>query len=231
MRGWIRLFGSGTLTLRCLSVLFSACSLIVLYILAVRIGGRRLGIAAALCFGLSFYYLHLGIYVRPYALAMLLSLLSVLYWQRLLDVPESLRKPRYFWGYTLTVIGGLYTIYHFAFVFAAEGLLLVCKYIKHREQLPRILLLFLIVGIACLPWIGTLLHHIDDVSGGPYYFYGDVRPGRLLGLFATRNFAAGVPLLQDWPLRLVTGAAVVLITAAGLLGLTKKRKPGGSAFL
>jgi len=231
MRGWIRLFGSGTLTMRWLSILFSFCSLIVLYLLAVRIGGRRLGIAAAICFGFSFYYLHLGIYVRPYAMAMLLSLLSILFWDRLLADPENLRRPRYFWGYALTVIGGLYTIYHFAFVFVAEGLLLVCKYVKNREQLSRILLLFLIVGVACLPWMGTLWHHVDDVSGTPYYFYGDVHAGRLVHLFAASNFTAGIPFFQDWPLRLVTGTGIVLIAAAGLLGLMIARETRWLGFL
>ena len=97
LSGWLRIFGQSELALRMLSVLFSVGFLLVLRQLAREQLEAWPGILLlTLGAGGSFFVLN-GQQARPYALALMLSVLALLYFLRLMNQGWSQRAIRW-WG-------------------------------------------------------------------------------------------------------------------------------------
>ncbi len=82
---WMQLFGDGEATTRTLSNLYIAGATLCLYLLAFRLFGRRVAIAAALLFAFSYTATFYGLEVRSYAQSIFLVTLSSLLLWRWLD--------------------------------------------------------------------------------------------------------------------------------------------------
>lgn len=78
------IFGEDIVALRTLSIVPGIFSVILLYLLSRRLGGRRAGLVAALCLALSPQHIWHNQEIRPYSLlfmACLLALLGLVYWR------------------------------------------------------------------------------------------------------------------------------------------------------
>jgi uncharacterized membrane protein len=86
---WMKLFGDGEAATRTLSNLYIAGATLCLYLLAFRLFGRRVAIAAALLFAFSGTAFFFGLEVRSYAQSLFLVTLSALLLWRWLDRAEG----------------------------------------------------------------------------------------------------------------------------------------------
>jgi hypothetical protein len=87
--GWMKLFGTGEAATRTLSNLYITGATLCLYLLAFRLFGRRVAVAAALLFAFSYTATFYGLEVRSYAQSLfLVTLSSQLLW-RWLDRSEG----------------------------------------------------------------------------------------------------------------------------------------------
>jgi uncharacterized membrane protein len=86
---WMKLFGTGEVATRTLSILYITGATLCLYLLALRLFGRRVAIASALFFALSYTATFYGLEVRSYAQSLFLVTLSSLLLWHWLDRSEA----------------------------------------------------------------------------------------------------------------------------------------------
>jgi hypothetical protein len=149
---WSRVFGTGEVGLRSLSILFSLGSLYLVYRLAHRFSGGQAALAAMglLCF--SPFVLMYGHTARYYALAMLLGLGAVHVFLRYLDT----RRLAYLLAYVILGAALLYTSY------PTLGILLACNlwwlfiFRKNKDTWLPWLTAQALVAVAFLPWLPVL---------------------------------------------------------------------------
>jgi hypothetical protein len=180
LNAWVRAFGSGRLALRLLGIALGALALIGLYRLARRLvphpaaGAWVVGLAAV-----APWFGTVTIILRPYGLALATGLWAT---EALLaaherERPDSGRPNAWHMAFVLLSILGLYALYHYAFVLAWHGALL-CALAWRRAAagrglaLGRAVLLMLVVGVAFLPWLPMLRHHLAATGSAPLYFSG-----------------------------------------------------------
>ena len=86
---WIQIFGTEEVTTRTLSNLYITGATLCLYLLALRLFGRRVAIASALLFAFSYTATFFGLEARSYAQSLFLVTLSSLLLWRWLDHAED----------------------------------------------------------------------------------------------------------------------------------------------
>ena len=128
--GWVRLFGTGEVAVRSLSVLFSVASIPVLYAVATRLYDRSVGIIAALLFALSPFYIWYAQETRMYALATFLTLVS---FYLLLSLGRSFSY-RTAAAYLLATSLLGYTHVFGAFIILAQNLAVGWALYRHRQS-------------------------------------------------------------------------------------------------
>lgn len=87
LHGWIKVFGFGLLSMRILSLLFSVCTVVPLYLLGKSLSGRGTGIVAALLYTLSTFSIFLSHDGRVYSLVGMLAAWSAYLFLRLIEQP------------------------------------------------------------------------------------------------------------------------------------------------
>ncbi len=151
---WIKLFGSGEVSMRFLSFLPHLFTAIVIYLTVKFFAQKRLPavVAGLLTFfnPLLFYY---AFEARNYSLLVFLTALSYFF---------LLRKKWRF--YSLSILFALYTHNFFLLVLAAQ-LITVFVFYSKREKL-KCLKFLTAVFVLYLPWLPVLLKQFTKVGGG-----------------------------------------------------------------
>jgi mannosyltransferase len=114
--GWARVFGASEFGLRSLSALAGILTVPVVYATAIRLAGRKAGVIAGFLVALSPVLVWFSQEARAYALATLLSSITLLCVIGFLDD----RDPRWLAGWAFSAGAGLATHYFVAFVVAPE---------------------------------------------------------------------------------------------------------------
>lgn len=226
----LRYGGNDALLLRMFSVIISLLSLIVLFLLGKRVFDEAVGLLAALFLGLSVYGVMYGTYVRPYQLAMLLSLVSTYVAVGLSEEGQlSLRNTKLYL-YVFVVLMGLYTIYHFIFVFICHVVLFVISAWKRKKSFPVIFALVGMVIILYAPWFPAMIDQVRVVKGGSYYFHSEFRSLKFLTTFVNSIFTRYNPFIR---IAAVKSALTVVVYAGilfGFYGAVRNKKTAGFAF-
>ncbi|MCD4812993.1 glycosyltransferase family 39 protein [bacterium] len=162
--GWIRIFGTTEFALRTFSAFFGAALVPLVFILTRDWAGRRAAWWAAGLVSVSPYFVELSRSGRMGSMLVFFSVLSVMFFWRLL------RKPDFFnsLGYCFATLAAMYTHYFAFLVFASQhsyifmgiGKLNLSREIRKNWFLLQ---MFLMIGFA--PWLPTLWDHIS--KGGP----------------------------------------------------------------
>ncbi len=183
---WSRVFGSGVIPVRLLSVLVGTATVPLLYAVARRIGGHRSGVLAAFLLTVSPFHIYYSQEVRMYGLVTLLgvaALYSVIQW----DAGNEKWQSGPWIGYVLAATAALYTTYYAAFLLLALNVFVVAYWLRSRAGRASIvwwdnrktaawLVGQLAVFLLFLPWLwyagGKLLTYVRykvGVEGDPSF--------------------------------------------------------------
>lgn len=168
----LKYLGSNTFMLRLISIILSLISIFLIYTLGKILYNEYVGILSAIFLSLSPYGVMYGPMVRPYPLAMTLSLLSTIRMIKLSRTPTLSFKDKKLFSYIVTVLIGLYTIYHFIFVFLSQIIALLATNLRNKKNILKITTIFIIIALLYLPWIPFLLDQLNVINSGKFYFHG-----------------------------------------------------------
>jgi hypothetical protein len=182
---WIRVFGNGVLTLRCLSVSLSVASILVLYTVARQYLDRRSAFICAALLALSPNFVVEAAEIRAYAAFIFFSTLLVCCYLRLLAARPG-PSSRDLWAFALAATLCSYTHFFGIVISAGAFLCLFASYffagswaggfgVVRQAKWP--LLFYLISIVALIPFIFSAV----NISGG-----GDVSATVAALPFSTR---------------------------------------------
>ena len=94
---WTRIFGSTEAALRSMSAVFGILSVLVIYKVGCALYGKRIGLTSSLLSAISLFHIHYSQEARPYSLLLFFSLLSFLFFIRILyGEPKPSRQYFYY---------------------------------------------------------------------------------------------------------------------------------------
>ncbi len=224
IHGWMHVFHTEVLPLRLLAYGFFLLSLLVLFAFRSQFSNPRWVIGGAVLLGLSQYGFVWGVHVRPYTLAMFFAVVSLALWHRIATDFRNFYRLRILLGYLAVVICGMYTIYHFVFVIAAQWLYLVAQNARRPRNLLHLLLFALAALLAYAPWIPYAMQHFNRVSGRSYYFHGESSPQTLFERFVSYNFYDSIPFEVVGHLAPAIAFMIAVAILAGLVLMLKNRE-------
>ncbi len=216
----MKYLGNDPLPLRCISILFSLGSIVMVYRIGKELKGSRLGLMAAALFGISTYGVKFAFMIRPYPMVMFIALLSAwvaLRWSR----KERFRfRDRHYWAIVTLSIAGFYSIYHFVFMLAFLWSFLFFKSLSRKRDIPVILSIPIITALAFLPWLSSLQTQMQVVNQGDFYFNSLANPIAGVGQLLTLNFTKFLPVNI---ISLLLLAVLPVLGIAGLLLILKQQ--------
>jgi hypothetical protein len=151
---WQNLFGVGELSARALPATFGTLTIVALYFLGREIFSSRVGLWASLILAVNSFHLYYSQEVRPYALLVLLTVLSYLFFIRQIKDPGWKNSLWYIGVGTLLV----YTHYYGLLVLASQAVFLCLTlpfsgWPKKGRFLKFQATSFLAVGLLFMPWM------------------------------------------------------------------------------
>lgn len=214
----LRYLGNDAFALRLISIILSLISVFLIYRLGNSVYGKNVGLYSAAFLALSSYGVTYGVFVKPYALAMLLALCSTSQIYEINETPFPSLRSKKLYVYLGTVLAGLYTIYHFLFVFAFHIVYSTAKNFKDKRALFTIISISVVTSLLYLPWIPSLLDQLEVVTSGNFYFH---EPLTLWKIPTTilRSFVSPFPFL----VKAVIATVTCLVALAGFLILTRDK--------
>lgn len=170
----LKYIGGGGFTLRLISIFLSLLCVVYIYRLGRAVYDENVGLCSAFLLAISTYGVMYGAMVRPYPLAMLICLISTLQAYELSTADELRFSNKKLFLYAITVLIGLYTIYHFVFVFVFQTVFLAISNLRKKKSLLIIIAITAIIFVLYLPWVPSLLDQLRKVRGDQYYFHGKI---------------------------------------------------------
>ncbi len=152
---WTRLFGSGIISVRLLSVLIGTATVYLFYIAVRWLLGRKGGLLAAFLLAISPLHIYYSQEVRMYGLVTLLGLATLLFTIRWSNGGRN-QGINNWMGYVLTATAALYTTYYAAFLLLALNVAMLIRWLRVRQPFRTLtgwLWAQLTVLILFLPWM------------------------------------------------------------------------------
>lgn len=217
LHGWMKLFGNGELACNLLTILISSIGLIATACLLKEVfNDRRILWTGIGLMALCPASIHHATNIRFYALIVLISALSWLFFVRALRNSRPLD-----WAlFTICSIAGFYEHTLYMFTPFSQFMVLVLFY---RNRFWRGFIAFAVIGAGCLPWLPILVVQTLGYTGGgtpdvipPLSRYGGAIPAYLHTIAARILVFSAIT-----PLRLVT-ATIMLAFIAILIRRNKQ---------
>ena len=180
LHGWLRIFGDNDLAARSLSAVWGVVGVVVLVLVARRLGGPRLGLIAGLLVAVNAYHIAYSQEARSYAVVFVLAALSYLALLLFIDAPGW----RTALVYGLTV-GLAFHLHYYALVMffgqmvAAVGVLFARD--RDWRELRFTVVPVVVLILAMLPWLGPFLR----VAAVDRYWPAVPEPWFFVGYFHT----------------------------------------------
>lgn len=150
---WINLFGTGEAALRSLSAIFGIISILLIYQVGTVLFNRRVGLISGFLSAISYYYIYYSQEARDYSLFLLLSLLSYLFFIKILKEDKKWHYPCYLLA---TILLG-YTHFFGLFIIASQVLFFLLFWNKYRRQRVKFSTTVAVTIIALLPSVSFLV--------------------------------------------------------------------------
>lgn len=158
--------GDSESALRFPSAISGVLSIFVIYLLGVRLYSHREGLIASAFMAVFWCPIYYSQTARAYSMLLLFTLLATYLW---ISILESLTHHHglshyLMLGYIVSATVCSY-LHHFGlYLIALQGLGAVLSFARRREGLARILIIYLVILIAYLPWLPAM---VEDLLGGP----------------------------------------------------------------
>lgn len=146
---WMGLWGTSEVAVRSLSAIFGIISIPLIYYVGSLLFNKRVGLIGSFLSAISLYHIQFSQEARPYALLLLLSLLSFLLFVQILKQD----KKWFYLFYLLTNILLIYTHVFALFIIAAQMLFLFLFWTKYKPQRFKLLSVQMVTVVAILPFI------------------------------------------------------------------------------
>ncbi len=152
-----KMFGDSELALRFPSVLFGVLSILVIFLIGLKIYSYREGLMSAVLMALMWYPVFTSQDARSYAMLLFLVLLSSYFWILMIETAGSDRKRR---GppiaYAVTAAVCAYTHYFGAYMVGLQGILAFILLLRRRRGLFTVLLVYASITVAYIPWLSIM---------------------------------------------------------------------------
>lgn len=167
---WVSAAGTSAAAVHWLSELFALLAIAAAMWVGWSLGGRRAGIFAAVLFAFSSYMTQFAQEAQPYALLVLLSLLSTAGFVN----GFVYRRRRYLWLFTLGLTAMLYTqLTAGLYAFGAACAVLVIHRLTDSERRAGLLLdagiCFICAAVLFVPWLPATIHQIGHDTSPWHY--------------------------------------------------------------
>jgi len=180
---WMLVTGPSEFAIRFPSLMFGVIAVALVYRLGRRLGGRSpilVATLATLLLATSRFHIWWSQEIRMYSLAAMWAVASALalmdFGSRQLDPPQSaIRNLKSAIPYALTMAGGMYSLYLFAFVVAAEAMWVAwTAWIWRKTDHWKRLLIgwggaMVAVALAMLPWLAYTLPRMKSWSAASQF--------------------------------------------------------------
>jgi mannosyltransferase len=156
LHGWIVVFGGSDFSVRLFSALLGVLAVPLSYLVGQALYGWRVGLSSAGLAAVSPFYIYYAQEAAPYALLLVLTLLSVWFFLRLLRVGDGLAWS----GYLSATALSLYTHTYAAFTLLAENFFLAAMLLwrgRYKELLGQWAVAQIGLGLLYLPWVPILM--------------------------------------------------------------------------
>lgn len=161
---WTAVFGSGDVSARALSALFAVATLPLVWLAGMRIGARRVAVAALVLLAASPFAIRFATEARMYSLLGLLAVLGYLFLDRFLERPSLAA------GVGIAVSSGLLALTHY-WAFYLLGTVAVMLLVRARRNHDRTSLVALGAiaagGILFVPWLPVFGYQMQH-TGTPW---------------------------------------------------------------
>jgi mannosyltransferase len=218
---WLRLAGSSPLALRSLSAFVGTLTILILYVLGLRVFGRTAGVLAALLAAVSPVLIYYSQETRMYGLVTLFTAASVYWAVRVFQKPRSARG----WlAYCLVTLAAVYTHYYAFFVILVENLVIILSLLRNRRRsaLTRWLLAQGVMALAYLPWVVLQTGFLSGKASTRFEEWNLATALRIAGqTFSAFGAGLAVSPTAAW----LIASLFLLAIAAGLLALFRRRRP------
>ncbi len=149
---WVRILGNSEAALRSLSALFGMLAVGAIYAVGKELFERPLGLTAAFLSAISAFHVYYSQEARNYSLLLWLSVLSFLYFIRIL---KKGRKAHYAAFVLVNILLG-YTHIYGAFILASQVVFLGLYYSKYRSRRNGLLFSWAVTAAGFLPLLYLL---------------------------------------------------------------------------
>ncbi|MDX1798432.1 MAG: glycosyltransferase family 39 protein [Candidatus Lokiarchaeia archaeon] len=159
MHFWMKVFGTSVFSVRFLSVLFGALTVIPIYKIGKEFFSKNVGVITALLFSMSNIHIQEAHDARVYTILVFLSTSSYYFFFKLLKSPQNLRLK--FW-YTLILVLMLYSHYISALVLFSQ-FMTVFIVRKERWRIRKTIFVTQLISVVLfIPFITVFIHRIGE---------------------------------------------------------------------
>ncbi|MCB0197164.1 MAG: glycosyltransferase family 39 protein [Anaerolineae bacterium] len=224
LHGWTMLVGSSPFSLTLFSVGFGLLLIPLTYSLARLLANEPVALWSAVLVAVSPYHLWYSQEVRMYTLGAALGVAAAY------CLIKAVRQDRiqYWLGYALAAIGGLYTLYYFAFLLVAINSFIVVWLLLKRRMRRGFVVSNLYILIAYGIWIPTAYRQVTNPPVPPWRAFPRLTDV-IIESWTALSLGQSVEPQHVWPILLLTLALACL----GLVyfQMRTQRFPAGSFLL
>jgi mannosyltransferase len=162
---WMGLLGTSEVATRSLSAVFGIISILLLYQVGITLFNRRVGLIGSFLSAISYYHIYYSQETRSYSLLLLLSLLSYLFFIKILKKEKNWYYPCYFLANVLLGYTHLYGL----FIIASQVFFFLLFWSKYRQQRVKLLSMVVTTIIALSPLVLLLGRSVAKISESGFW--------------------------------------------------------------
>jgi len=157
-------FGDSATILRFPSAVFGVLSIYIIFLVGCRLYSRREGLIASAFMAVLWTPIHFSQEARSYSMLLFFSLLSVYFLIRILKELGAENKPGFYdsVGYFTSALLCCFLHYFGLYFIALQGVYALLVFLRRRDQLTYIIMLYGLLFVAYLPWLPHMLFQIQN---------------------------------------------------------------------
>ncbi len=155
-------FPGSDFALRIPALIFGLISVPLLYLLGRQLFNEKVGLIASFLLAISPFHIWYSQDARMYALQWMLSLISLIYFVRALEKPDTGNLA----GYFISTEAVLYTHQFGIFLVLLQGMYIMITFRTIREHFLKWIAIFISLGLLYLPWLIYSLTSLINKAAG-----------------------------------------------------------------